>query len=319
MRKIAIVRRNGLGDLLCVFPTIAYLKAQDPQTHITLFVDETNAPLLKYLPRVEEVVVFKKNSSKYWQILKTAWKYRKRKFDLAISAKTSPMKLMNLFLFALGAKKRAAYIEKNWSGLLVNDPIYYDEGQARTIHQSLKVLHLVAPHLKEVPKEYCPIIEVPCKEPGPLSIVLTASTTRVSNRLDVTRYAQLVNRLYAEGIRLEANILALPSDHIRARAIASELTVPYHLHFPKSFAEFMQVLAQADLVFCGDGGAGHIGAAMGKKTIVLFGESRPGEWAPLGPHVKTFYDPIHVNRLSDNQIYQALKAFAQVSVAPINC
>jgi len=310
MRKVAIVRRNGLGDLLCAFPLIAYLRAEVPQTQITLFVDESNALLLPYLPKVEEVVVFKKGKNKYLHLLQKALQYRHKKFDLAISAKTSPMQLMNVFLFALGAKKRAAYVDQRWSSKLINMPMEYEVQKMRGVHQALKTLRLVNPQLQAVPAAYYPRIDVPCQPAGPLRLLLSASTTRSSSRFDVLRYAQLVNRLGDEGVSFVVDLLGLPGDRLRAQAIASELKVPYQIHFPQSFSEFMSLVGRSDLVFCGDGGVGHIGAAMGKKMVVLFGETKPKEWGPLGPYVTTFYDPIHVNRLSDESIYQVLKTYA---------
>jgi len=50
MKKIAVVRRNGLGDLLCAFPLINYFQKYQPDAQITLFVDKRNAPLIPYLP-----------------------------------------------------------------------------------------------------------------------------------------------------------------------------------------------------------------------------------------------------------------------------
>lgn len=41
--NIAIIRRNGLGDLLCTVPLVHYLKETFPDASQTLFVDARNA------------------------------------------------------------------------------------------------------------------------------------------------------------------------------------------------------------------------------------------------------------------------------------
>ncbi len=313
--KIAIVRRNGLGDLLCSFPLIQYLYQNYPQAKITLFVDERNAPLLPFLPKVDEVVVFPAKGNKYLNILKTAFSYRGQ-FELAISAKTSPMKLVNVFLAALGAKKRLAYVNPRcWSRFLINYPITFDEDEAKTKHQALKALRMIAPQFQEVPENLFPKMHVDAslkthyaRPKNGIVLLLSASTTRPSSRLDERRYGALVNKLYSECGPFEVRLLSQEEDEPRAHALMAELKVPGALYFPRNFEDFIVLMDESDLYFVGDGGIGHIGAALGKHEVVLFGQTNPAEWAPLGgSRVETFYDRIHVNRLSDDEIYDALK------------
>jgi hypothetical protein len=41
--------------------------------------------------------------------------------------------------------------------------------------------------------------------------------------------------------------------------------------------------------------------------VALFGETNPVEWRPLSTKVEVFYHPLHVDRLSDEAIFEALK------------
>lgn len=318
MKKVAIVRRNGLGDLLCTLPLISYL--QNMQYDVTLFVDERNAPLLPYLPSLGKTVILPTKGNKYFNLLKIALRYRFKRFDIALSAKTSPMKLINLFLFVLGAKKRIAYVEPGWHRHLINAPLRFNFKESKRKHQALKVLQMMVPKFSEVPKEFYPKVIVPQKveeqypnliEKKLPRLLISASTTRPSNRFDETRYAAIINRLYNEVALFEVVILGQPKDELRAKALVAQLTVPYVLHFPRNFEEFMVLMKSSDLFFVGDGGIAHIAAAMDKKVLVLFGESTPIEWAPLGMDVTTLYDPIHVNRLKDDKILATLKAKLQ--------
>ncbi len=203
--KIAIVRRNGLGDLLCAYPLILYIQKNFKNPVITLFVDSRNAPLLPYLPSIDHSVIFREKGNKYWRFYKTAAPYKKQ-FDLAISAKTSPMKLNNCFLYWLKAKERIAYVEDNWHGRLINRPIFYNPREAQKAHQALKCLRTIAPHLNEVPREYYPTATIPDAikglYPQPVSkgvvLLLSATSTLESNRFETLRYTHLLNRLYKE-------------------------------------------------------------------------------------------------------------------------
>ena len=99
--KIAIVRRNGLGDLLAVMPLVKLCKEKHPGCHVTLFVDHRNAPLLPYLEGFDEAIVIEPSKNKYISLLKTLLKNRHRSFDLVISARPTPMQWLNLFLAGL--------------------------------------------------------------------------------------------------------------------------------------------------------------------------------------------------------------------------
>ncbi len=318
MKKIAIIRRNGLGDLLCTLPLINYLQKQ--QSDITLFIDERNSSLLPYLPPLGKVVILPVSGNKYVNHIKAALRHRWTGFDLALSAKTSPMKLVNVFLFALGAKKRIAYVNKEWHSRFINAPILFNHKESKRKHQALKVLQMVAPDLLEVPKEFYPKVIVPQNVmerhfdliPKNLPILLlSASTTRSSNRFDEARYAAIVNQLYKEYGPFHVIVLGQPKDSLRAQALVSELRMPYLLHFPRNFEEFMVLMKASDLFFVGDGGIGHVSAALGKKGVVLFGETNPVEWAPLGEGVSTLYDPIHVNRIKDEKLLVILRSKLQ--------
>ena len=312
MEKIAVVRRNGLGDLLCAYPLILYLQKKWGAS-VTLFVDQRNAPLIPYLPPVEEVAIFPAKGFKYGNMLRMAWRYRKR-FATAISAKTSPMKLMNFFLFCLGAEKRIAYVDQTWSKLFINHPLPYDPEIAKTQHQALKGLKIVEPALQEVPEEFYPKLHVPqvIRERYPVPkdlnrpvVLVSATTTRPASRFDPARYAPLLNRLH-KLFPFSVLITGQKNDRVRAEAIAAGLHMEHHVHFPRNFDEFMILLDASDLFFVGDGGVAHIGAALGKRGVVLYGETNPVEWSPLSKRMKTFYHPEHVNYLNDEAIFQAL-------------
>lgn len=315
MKKIAIVRRNGLGDLLCAYPLVLYLRKLYPASKITLFVDERNAPLLPYFPFPEKAVVFPKKGNKYFHLVRLAFKYRSEKFDLALSAKTSPMKMVNLFLYLLGAKKRCAFV---WGkSFFINCGTRYEKQTHYACHQALKGLHLFLPGLQEIPKELIPKLRVPpeIKKRYPIDLkgpilLLSGSTTKEASRLEEQRYAAHANKIAAE-YGFSILVVAQERERKRALEIAKQLKVPYNIHFPRNFDEFMVLLDAADLFFVGDGGVAHIGAALGKEEVVLFGETSPQLWKPLSEKAAILSHGRHVNLIEDEKIEMALKAKAE--------
>lgn len=151
---------------------------------------------------MDRYVIFPKKGNKYFNLLKVGLKYRKEKFDCAISAKIGPMKLMNFFLFAIGAKQTIAYVDGGWTSCLVNQNMPFDPHAAASLHQSLKTVKLLG--YETVDEAWYPKLSIPdqllAKYPSPFSkrpvILLSASTTNATSRIDPIKYAKLVNRLY---------------------------------------------------------------------------------------------------------------------------
>ncbi len=292
---------------MCAFPLVRYFQVYEPETKITLFVDRHNASLIPYLPSVGRVIVLPSRGNKLFNMWRVARRFR-HQFKCAYSAKTSPMKLMNVFLYLLKAEERFAYVDASWDSRLVNRPYHLDT--SRLMHQALKSLKLVEPDCEEVPEVLYPVLTVPkTKRPFSFSsptVLVSATTTRAASRLDTNRYAALLNRLHAERA-ISVLIVSQPKDAQRAHALAAQLNMDYLVHFTRNFEEFMVFLDATDYYFVEDGGVAHIGAALGKKAVVLYGETNPVEWAPLSKEVTTLYHPVHVNHLNDEQIFAALK------------
>lgn len=316
MGKIAIIRRDGYGDLLHTYPLILFLK-KNVANWITLFVSKGNVELIKYLPSVDEVICFPEKGNKYLNVLSTVWK-AKQGFDLAISGKTSPMKLMNFALFVSGAKKKRAYVDNNWHGRLVNSAVEYHEKIA-ALHQAVKGLKLVVPHLDFLPDELIPRIslsleqyssELPWHQKN-FTLCISASTTRDENRLDPLRYARLCNAFHKKN-PCQVVLLGLGKDRARAEHIAEHLEMPHRVVLP-SFDQMMVHLWLADLLLVGDGGLSHIRAAMDKPSLVLFGQTHPNLWHPMSKKTRCLFHSESVNLLGDPVILSALEKVWQIN------
>lgn len=322
MVKIALVRRDGLGDFICTLPLLKLIKERYLGASVTLFLDERNASLLPYLdrdslPLIEECKILRAHGNKYAHLL-TALRYRKRNFDLAVSAKTSPMRLMNLFLYCLGATQRVAYVdERAWDARFINCKVPYHKNKYKqNKHQALKAIQLLAPELETLPSALFPSLLLPagiiaaCPALAllkPPVLLLSASTTQAGNRLAATTYASVVNRLIENTSALSILLVSAKSDLVRAHAIQEALVQRATLFVPENFQQFMAACGCGDLFFVSDGGVAHIGGALGKSLLVLFGGVNPHVWHPLCEKCELLYHQDNVNCLSEEGIYQKLQ------------
>lgn len=306
--------------MICAMPLLLYLREKAPQASITLFCDKSNASILSLLPQADEVVVFPAGN-KYLSVLGSAWSHRSKKFDLAISAKTSPMKLINFFLYTLGAREKIATVDNSWHRSLINKQIPYNESKARCLHQSLKSLHLLDPSIEEVPRHLYPSIKIPASVQAkkekilfqklstlstnvPL-ILISVSYNRNSSNPGISFYKNILNRLHrAHPVRIAVS--CLPQDLKEAEKLSQELSAPSVAVSSEDIESFATLLDLSDLVFIGDGGIMHIAAAMGKPQVTLFGETLLEEWRPLSDKAICFHHPEDAKKISKEEVLQAL-------------
>ena len=299
--KIAIVRRNGLGDLLAVMPLVALCKEKYPGCHITLFVDQRNAPLLPYLNGFDAAEIIVASKNKYISLIKTLWKQRRKRFDWVISGRPAPMRWVNLFLTCLQARRRRAVIKSGWDAKWIDEPLHYDVAAQR--HQMVKCLRLLDENIEEVPERFLPKIDVQKKYAFRGKTVLVSVTnTRVGSQLEPEAIARHLNRMAVQVI-----LNCEPKDLAKAQAVGQLLIVEHQIIPTENFDDFMGLLASVDASWTGDGGIMHLMAAMDKPQLVLFGRTPLWEWAPLSEKAICIWHPENVNLIPEHEIEQGLK------------
>ena len=294
LRNIAIIRRNGFGDVLCTMPLVHLCRSLAPQAKIHLFVDEMTAPLVPYLDGPDTVSVLEPSSNKYGQIIKTAWRHRKERFDLAISGKTTPMRLMNLSLALLRARKRAAYVGKSWDAHLINCPKPWVREEK---HQALKLLQLLDP-ISHIPPAWFPRLKNVTAISRPDHILVSVSNNRAGSALSLERMAACID--------VPVCITALEKDRAQAEKFAQMLTVSSELFIGRPFSEFLGLIKGVRGVFVGDGGISHLAAALDKPQVVLFGGTKVWEWGPLSDKARCLAHPHNVNEIPLSEITKAI-------------
>lgn len=306
IQKIAIFRRNGLGDILCSIPLALRCKELMPQAKVVLFVEKANTSLIPYLQGPDEIAIIPSERNKYYEIAKLAWQVRGQRFDLAISAKTTPMKLMNASLLAIGAKHRAAYVDDAWHSRLINHPLFFNK-QTKG-HQALRAIHLVDPALEKIPSRLYPLLIPPTQKKyfSQRTLLISVSNNRVGSTLPLEKKAAVLNAL-ASKIPFAVAISGMPKDLSKAWKLASLLKMQKEIHSTGNFEEFMILLNSVDGVFVGDGGIAHLAAGLRKPSVLLYGGTKVWEWGPLNEKAITLAHPHHVVDISEEEILNALE------------
>ena len=120
------------------------------------------------------------------------------------------------------------------------------------------------------------------------------SSRRPENRWPVKNFITLGNKLAK---RYQTRVLLLwspgseknvyhPGDDEKAQEIVAALGQDVLAYKTTCLSDLIGALSIADLTVCGDGGAMHITAGLGKPIVALWGSSSASRWRPYGvPHV----------------------------------
>ncbi|MDE1487560.1 hypothetical protein KKI90_14370 [Xenorhabdus bovienii] len=144
--------------------------------------------------------------------MQAALKFRKEHFDIAISAKPSPMKLNNLFLWLLGAKMRYAVVSATqWHSKLINHPTTLEN--VLGYHQALKILRTFSPDEKKLSTDFFPVITPNNKNNQEYPLILfSVSNNRTRSLISNEQLALIACKIAERYPTAKFIISALPND-----------------------------------------------------------------------------------------------------------
>jgi ADP-heptose:LPS heptosyltransferase len=317
IRRVALLRRGRLGDLLCAMPLLAAIKERAPGSHVTVVGDRMQQQLVPYLPQIDAFISLGEGERNYLRALQHGWRHRGQ-FDLAISAKTSPKSWNNLFMAVLNAPYRLGFSGGKAFERWLTHPMAWTPFYAHNHHQALKSLHLIDPTLQAVPSHLQPRLDLTPDRAtwstwlsqqitfgsGPL-LTLSVTNNRPTSFLGVDKSIRLLNSWYQHH-PFRVAIAAMPSDLPVAQRIAAHLAMPARVVETSALAATLYLVEASDLVVVGDGGVSHMAAALDRPQLCLFGETSPIEWAPLSEKATVLFHRQAVDQLSDEELLAGL-------------
>ncbi|MBM3366975.1 MAG: glycosyltransferase family 9 protein [Betaproteobacteria bacterium] len=293
--RILVIRRDNIGDLVCTTPVFGALRQQYPHAFIAALVNSYCAPVLDGNPALDAVYVYTKAKHESSQSRLATWgttalllwKLRAMRFDVAIAIGDA-------------AATMAAWL-KPGRVIRAGDESGPDIVPSR---------HIAPLHAVEAAFAFLQPLGVTLS-PGPLVvgpagdrvsrlksdnesrsqpvIGLHLSARKPSQRWPVDRFAALARVLAARhdaAIRVfwspgsQSNAFHPGDDEKAERLLAQCEGLRLRLCPSTELADLVAGMALCDLVICGDGGAMHIAAGLGKPVVALFGDSDPQRWRP---------------------------------------
>jgi ADP-heptose:LPS heptosyltransferase len=156
------------------------------------------------------------------------------------------------------------------------------------------------------------------KTVGVNTVAIHISARKVPQRWPIERFAELMKQIHlSDGSRFmvfwspgDENNPLHPGDDSKAAQLLALVTDLPVLPFPtQQLGELIAGLSLCNKMVCADGGAMHIGAALGLSMVCLFGNSDAERWFPWGTKYQLLQaESRDVNDISVSDVLNAWNA-----------
>lgn len=292
IENILIVRLSAIGDIVFASPLIHALRQRYPQARICWLVQPECKSLLERHPELDEVVVWSRAEwQRLWRErkLRLLWRelgrfrraLREHHFDLALDVQG--LMKSGFLTWLSGARRRVGLGSREGSRLLMSQVLEKGGEPHRISSEYLQFAQdLGLPvdsfqmqvGLDETDRKKAEaLIDGHGLEAG--YVVICPFTTRPQKHWFEASWRQLIEAVGRQWQRPVA-MLGGPGDRDASSAIETdEGSAVVNLVGNTSLREAAAIIARASLVIGVDTGLTHMGIAMQRPTLCLFGSTRP--------------------------------------------
>ena len=296
VERVAVFRALHLGDFLCSVPALRALKDRFPGAELTYIGLPWAREIVERYRYVDRFLEFPgycglegvaSRPKVVHEFLDEARAYR---YDLAIQMHGDG-RVSNGFVAQLGARVSLGYRRRSVELPKELDvELEMDDGE----HEVLRWLRLVgalgAVGTVEIEFPLTPgdrteaesVLAESGVAPADLVVVLHPGAKEATKRWPAIGFARVGDSL-SEQVGARVLITGSRDEMDVARAVASEMREPARVVAGRtSLGGLAALLGRAQLLVTNDTGPSHLAAAIGVPSVVLFGPTEPGRWAPLG-------------------------------------
>lgn len=306
IKRVVVRGTNWVGDSVMTVPALRALRRVLPEAHITLVIRPGTKGIFSEADFIDDVLVYDRKGvlSVFGQVRE--WK--RREFDLAVLFQNAFEAALIPFL--AGVPLRLGYATESRQALLTHPLPLPDWRSSR--HEVFYYLYLVtaleqmlfgrSDVCESEPDASIQISESRKAEAAELlrtfgvgeaeSIVAICpgSINSRAKRWPSERFAALADRL----IESKRRVLLIGSKDeldVSEDVVRRMQNKPVVLTGKTSLDQITAVLDRADLIVTNDTGPAHIGAALGRPTIVIFGPTNPLTTRPFAPEAEILRNP----------------------------
>jgi heptosyltransferase II len=298
-KNILIIQLWGIGETILTVPAIKALKEKYNKTSIEILCTKRNKDVYFNYPFISKLNIVKLNLfSLKWFILKN-WK----KYNIVIDMEEY-LNISAIMAFFLG--KRTIGYSHGVRSLVYSKRAKYNDKQhtSKTFFDLVKVLDVKGTVKKLEKLNYTgtdkKIVDLALKYSGIkkhflIGIAPGAAESSKSRMWPVENFAQLIEKICSK--KKNAKIILIGADYEKKlnnsiiNLISSKRIKNNVFNYAGKFTlkQTFYLISKCNVFIGNDSGPMHIGAAMGVKTIGLFGPNLPVRFGPLNKKSKAIY------------------------------
>lgn len=336
-RKILVIRRDNIGDLVCTTPAFAALRKHYPNAEIGALVNSYNAEVLRGNPNVDYVFIYQKLKHVGYfsqrikaliERFKLIGQLRRWHPDVTILAKSSYDRHGFNFARLIAAQNIIGFVPDDLNQTKDLPDIRLKTPEFTAVHEVEAINLLLGPlgisdalgKLQVFP-DFGVVNELmKCLPSSPRRAALHISAREVERRWGITNFIELARHILTADPEMQIllfwspgseNEPHHPGDDAGAayllQALQSERVVPMPTH---RLTELIAGLTLCELFIGTDGGAMHLAVALNKKILALF-ENQPGKlrhWYPWLTYSQLVYSQNTKNPMVTNISLAQVKA-----------
>lgn len=296
-QRVLLVRRSALGDVIVGLPAAVALRRAWPHAHIAWLVEDRFADVVRGHPCLDEVVVIRRYSARRvgdWvrEAKRVGRELRERNFDLAIDLQGRAKSALMCYLS--GAPRRVGFVNefRGLPGMHMINEVVPLEANTPAVERTLVMLRYLGVDPEPVEFGYPLQGQAQSWAKGFLEACGLGRTPLVAMVLGASRankcwppehFAVLINQLRAEGLaeplliggHAEAERAELVQELCEERCVSAVGRT--------DLPQLAALLARARAIVAGDTGAIHMGVALGRPVVGLYGPTSPVLTGPWGP------------------------------------
>lgn len=277
VKKILIIKLRDIGDIVLSTPVLNILNENCPAPEIVYVLKKEYEPFKFILPHVKQVITYDKNDP--LDFLRLVLKLRDFKFDLAVNLHASLHSAL-ITLFS-GAKFRLVH---NHSGTnyFSSVPLNIKEGPKRNSERDVDTL---SPLKLDIKPEMLKTKLVLNEEAGMYldfdgiegAVGFGIGAKRPEKIWAKEKFIELGRRLAGGGNGIA--VCCIDRERKTGGEIVSGIGPKAKLCV-SNFMHFAHYISRMKLFIGNDSALIHVAAAVGIKTVALFGPENPEEWHP---------------------------------------
>jgi ADP-heptose:LPS heptosyltransferase len=137
-------------------------------------------------------------------------------------------------------------------------------------------------------------------------VIFNISNNKQENTWSIERFLETAKMLFKK-YNIALIITSTPEDKDKALKLMNSIGSNVLYFSTPDIMDFAALVAEADLLICGEGGAMHIGAGVHTPTISLWGSRRPVKWMPYGEKQFVVKRGEHVNSIPASDILDVVR------------